>query len=292
MSPEIELVVDCRNVLGESVVWDPEIGELVWVNVHDGEIWRYHSLDRTIRTHVLPERIGALGLCSGGGYVLALASGFARFDPAGDRLRRVADVEPDVPTTRLNDGRVDRQGRFICGGMDEAQDQQPASAVYRLDADGTVRRLIEGVHCANSMCFSIDGRTMYFTDMPTGRILAYSYDVDAGRPHSPRLFADCSDQPGLPDGSTVDAEGYLWNAQWGGGRLVRYAPDGIVDRVVPLPMTNPTCLAFGGDDLRTLYVTTARFGLTAEQLTREPTAGGLLALRPGVTGVPEPRFAG
>jgi L-arabinonolactonase len=128
--------------------------------------------------------------------------------------------------------------------------------------------------------------------MPTGRILAYSYDVDAGRAHSPRLFADCSDQPGLPDGSTVDAEGFLWNAQWGGSRLVRYTPDGRVDRVVPVPVTNPTCIAFGGDDLRTLYVTTARFGLAAARLADEPTAGGLFALRPGVPGVPEPRFAG
>ena len=292
MSVETGLVVDCRHLLGESIVWDADAGELVWVDIHDGEIWRYRVAEQTIRAHVLPDRVGALGLCDDGTYVVALASGFARFDPSSEHVRHIADVEPELPTTRLNDGRVDRQGRFVCGGMDEAADQGPLSAVYRLDPDDTVHRLIDGIHCANSTCFSLDGATMYFTDMPTGRILAYDYDVDSGHPHSPRLFADCSDQPGLPDGSTVDAEGYVWNARWGGSRLVRHAPDGRVDRVVPVPVTNPTCLAFGGDDLATLFVTSARFGLTRAQLAHEPTAGGLFAIRPGVAGVPEPRFAG
>jgi L-arabinonolactonase len=292
MTSEIDLVVDCRHILGESPVWDAATGELLWVDIHDGEIWRYRAADQTLRTHVLPERVGAMGLAANGGYVLALASGFARFQPLGERLQRIADVEADVPTTRLNDGRVDRQGRFVCGGMDEAVDQRPLSAVYRLDGDGAVHRLIDGVHCANSICFSLDGATMYFSDMPTGRILAYGYDVDTGQVHSARLFADLADQPGLPDGSAVDADGYLWNAQWGGGRLVRYAPDGRVDRIVPVPVTNPTCPAFGGEDLETLFVTTARFGLTEAQLRNEPTAGGLFAVRPGVAGVHEPRFAG
>jgi L-arabinonolactonase len=289
-TPDIALVVDCRHILGESPVWDAETGELLWVDIHDGEIWRYRAADQALFTHVLPERVGAVGLAADGGYVLALASGFARFEPRRGQLQRIADVEAELPTTRLNDGRVDRQGRFVCGGMDEAVDQRPLSAVYRLDGDGAMHRLIEGVHCANSICFSLDGATMYFTDMPTRQILAYAYDVETGQAHSPRLFADCSNQPGLPDGSTVDAEGCVWNAQWGGGRLVRYAPDGRVDRVVPVPVTNPTSLAFGGEGLATLYVTSARFGLTAAQLANEPTAGGLFALRPGVSGVIEPRF--
>jgi sugar lactone lactonase YvrE len=132
---------------------------------------------------------------------------------------------------------------------------------------------------------------MYFTDMPTAQILAYEYDVDGGELHEPRLFADCSHERGLPDGSTVDADGCLWNARWGGGCVVRHRPDGIIDRVVEIPTSHPTCVGFGGDDLGTLFVTTARFGLTSAQLAREPAAGGVFAVDAGVGGVPEPAFA-
>jgi L-arabinonolactonase len=200
-------------------------------------------------------------------------------------------VEHDLPTTRLNDGRTDRQGRFVCGGMDEGEPQEALSAVYSLDGGRRVRRIIHGVRCANSICFSPDGTTMYFSDMPTGRILAYAYDTDSGTPHSPRVLADCSGMPGLPDGSTVDAEGFLWNARWGGARLVRYAPDGRMERVVPLPVTNPTCPGFGGPDLETLFVVSARFALRPEQLAAEPWAGGVFALDVGVQGLPECPFA-
>ena len=195
-------------------------------------------------------------------------------------------------TTRLNDGRVDPAGRFVCGGMDEADPQEGISAVYSLGRDRRAVSLLAGVHCANSICWGPDGRTMYFTDMPTRRIDMFDYDPLTGAAVNRRTFADLSNEPGLADGSTVDAEGFLWNAQWGGNKVVRYAPDGSVDREIALPISNPTCLCFGGDDLDVLFITSAWFGLDDAARVREATAGGIFALRPGVKGLPEHRYAG
>src|SRR5262249_54181493 len=193
----------------------------------------------------------------------------------------------DLASTWLNAGRVDPQGRFVCGGMNEAEDLSPISSVYRLDGE-TATRLIEGVAITNSLAFSPDGERMYYTDMPTKRISVFTYGDELG---APRELIDLNAQAGLPDGSTVDADGCLWNAQWGGHRILRITPDGVLDRVVELPVSNPTCLAFGGPDLSTLFVTSARMGLSEEQLAQEPHAGDLLALDVGVKGLPERRFS-
>jgi L-arabinonolactonase len=274
--------------LAESPVWRESDQSLVWVDIHQGDVWR-SSAERSELIAHLPERVGAVGIAEADGLVLALASSFAHLDADGS-LTRIMDIEPDLATTRLNDGRVDRQGRFVCGGMDESAPQSGITAVYRLDPDGTVEQTIAGVHCANSTAFSLDGRTMYFTDMPSGVILAYKYDVDAGLPHSPHVFTDISASVGKADGSTVDAEGYVWTAIWGGSRVIRFDPRGQIDRVVELPVTNPTSVGFGGDDYSQLFVTTAQFGLSAEQLEKQPLAGRIFVLDPPCGGVPEPRF--
>jgi L-arabinonolactonase len=280
-----------RNLLGESVVWDGMSGLLRWVDIHQCSLLSLEPASGVQDSRTLPDRIGAIGLRTSGGLVLGLENGFALVDEA-DSLTRLQQVDSHLPTTRLNDGKVDRQGRFVCGGMDEAPVQRPIADVHRLDANHAVERLLTGIRCANSICFSPDGTVMYFSDMPTGLILAYRYDTDLGIPHDPRVLVDMSDQPGLPDGSTVDAEGCLWNAQWGGRRVVRYTPHGRVDRVIDLPVSNPTCVAFGDTDLQTLFITSARFGLTADQLSLEPQAGDVFAVRLDVAGLPDPRFHG
>jgi len=165
-------------------------------------------------------------------------------------------------------------------------------AVYALDAGGNVRRLIEGIACANSICWSPDGATLYFTDMPTRRIDAFDYDLTSGAVSNRRPFADLSTEPGFADGSVVDAEGYLWNAQWGGSKVVRYSPEGFVDREIRLPVAHPTCLTFGGSDLDVLFVTSGWFGLDEAARTKQANAGSLFALKPGVRGRLENRFAG
>jgi L-arabinonolactonase len=288
-----EVALDCRNWLGESVVWDDRKSVLYWVNIHGKELWRWAPFESgEPTTFPLPARPGAVGLRQTAGLVLGMEKGFGFFDETTGSFERIASVEADLPTTRLNDGRVDPAGRFLCGGMDEAADQQPISAIYVLEPDHSVRRLLDGVSCSNSTCWGVDGKTFYFTDMPTRRIDQFDYDSTEGRIRNRRLFASFDTEPGLPDGSAVDCEGCLWNAVWGGGKIVRFTPNGRLDREIELPVTNPTCVAFGGKDLDVLFVTTAWFGLTASQRSQEPLAGSLFAIEPGVRGLPESRYAG
>jgi len=222
--------------------------------------------------------------------VVALERGFALLDLTSERAELIAEVQDSAPTTRLNDGRVDPAGRFICGGMDEGVPQQPVAHLYSLGEDGSVATLLRGIGCANSLCWSVDGRIMYFSDMPTRRIDAFDYDIGNGLASNRRKFTQLPGTAGLPDGSVVDAEGFLWNAQWQGSRLVRYDPSGAIEREVTLPVSNPTCLAFGGPGLEVLFVSTAWFGLSDAQRQAQPHAGSLFAFRPGVRGRREHRF--
>jgi sugar lactone lactonase YvrE len=167
--------------------------------------------------------------------------------------------------------------------------REPAGALYRISADGSCVRKRTGITVPNSLAWSPDGRTMYFADTPRRTIWAFDYDRGTGEPSNERVFVA---SPGYPDGSCMDADGCLWNAEYGGSRVVRYTPAGKVDRVIELPAKNPTCCCFGGKDLDTLYITTAAQRLSAETLEKYPLNGSLLRARPGVKGLPESRFAG
>jgi L-arabinonolactonase len=226
-----------------------------------------------------------------GTVLAAFATGFAVFDPTTGRRDEVAAVEADLPQTRLNDGRTDRQGRFIAGGMDEV-DLKPISSVWRVDPDLTVTRLFGEVRCANSTCFSPDGKTMYFADSPEREIVAFEYDEQTGGVGARRVVASIPAGQGVPDGSCVDAEGFLWNAVWEGCRIDRYAPDGRLDMSIEVPTAKPTCVAFGGADLDTLFITSSRLGMSEEKLGRQPGAGSLFAVKPGVRGVADAPFSG
>jgi sugar lactone lactonase YvrE len=219
-----------------------------------------------------------------------MKSGLYLLDLGSGARKLVAAPERDIPTNRFNDGRCDRGGRFWAGTMSDGP-RLPTGSLYRLDADGTCTKMRGGIVIPNSIAWSPDDRVMYFADTHLHTIWAYDFDLATGAMRNERVFADSSNLPGYPDGSCVDAESCLWNAEYGGWRVVRYAPDGKIDRVVELPVSNPTCCCFGGKDLDTLYISTARQHLTSEQLTREPLAGGLFAARPGVLGLPEARFA-
>jgi L-arabinonolactonase len=226
-----------------------------------------------------------------GGFIVAFAKEIAFFDPASGKTSRIQRFEPEQADTRLNDGRTDRQGRFIAGGMNEGSGA-PTSTVVRVDVDGSVATIISEIGCANSTCFSPDGKRMYFADSFVGIIWLYDYDPITGTPSNRRVLKDFKGDQGIPDGSCVDAEGAVWNAVWEGRRVVRILPDGTIDRSIEVPVLKPTCCAFGGPDLETLYITTSRLQSTAEQLAREPTAGSLFAYRPGVRGIADAQFAG
>lgn len=278
-----------RNILGEGVVWDVEAGLLLWTDIEKSELWTLDSSGEVKVTNA-PERIASFAPCESGGLVVAFASGFAFWDPETGRHEDIEKFEAHLPATRLNDGGTDRQGRFLAGGFDE-KGGKPISSLCRLDFDLSIHTLLTDICCSNSLCFSPGGRVMYFADTPKAVIWRFDYDIDIGVPSNRQIFATFDDQPGSPDGSCVDADGCLWNAQWNGGRVVRYTPTGQIDRVIELPVRNPTCVAFAGAELDTLYITTARYLMQPHELEAEPLAGALFAVSTGVTGVAGKKFA-
>ncbi len=286
-----ELVFDCRNHHGEGILWNPFDGRVWWTDIHGKTLWAYDPATESAESQAVPGSIGCFAPRQDGAFVAAFVDAFALYDPRTGRRDDIAAFEPDLPQTRLNDGRTDRQGRFIAGGMDE-KDLNPISSVWRLDPDLQLTRLFGSVRCANSICFSPDGRTMYFADSPEGEIVAFDYDPDTGDPGRKRSLARIEPGRGVPDGSCVDAEGVIWNAVWEGYRVERFAPDGRLDMTIDVPVEKPTCTAFGGADLDTLYITTSRLGSSPERLASEPESGGLYAVKPGVKGLPDAPFAG
>jgi L-arabinonolactonase len=281
---------DVRNILGEGAVWDSQSSSLLWTDIESAELWTLDSAGE-INVAKAPERIGSFALRETGGLLVAFASGFAFWDPKTGQREDLERFEAHLPHTRLNDGGTDRQGRFLAGGFDEGEGK-PISSLCRVDFDLSVHTLLTDICCANSLCFSPDGGVMYFADTPKGIIWRFEYDIDTGVPFNRQVFVTFDDQPGTPDGSCVDADGCLWNAQWSGSRVVRYTPAGQIDRVIKLPVRNPTCVAFGGVDLDILYVTTARYRMSSDEIAAEPLAGALFAIHPGVTGLVAKKFSG
>jgi sugar lactone lactonase YvrE len=286
---DIRLVVDAKNRLGEVPVWDVLEQALYWVDIEGKHLFRRDEANGAVRTWTFGERIGSFALRRQGGLVCAFASGFAFFDPDSETIDWIARPEAMIARNRFNDGKCDRAGRFWAGSMDDRLREHTGS-LFRLDPDRGVHRMDGAIGCSNSLAWSPDDRTFYFADSQDRAIFAYDYDAASGAIANKRVFA--ISETGVPDGSTVDAEGFLWNAEWDGWRLTRYAPDGRVDRVVALPVQKPTSCMFGGPDLGTLYVTSAIWDLGRDALAAQPWAGGVLALDVGVRGLPETRFAG
>ena len=290
-SPIPSCVVDGQAQLGEGPVWDVMSGALYWCDILGARVHRLDA-DGELASWTLLERVSAISLRASdpGQAVVALASGFAFLDLATGALARIADVETDRSDNRLNDGKCDRQGRFWCGSMHE-KEEAPHGDLYSLDADLAVRAHGVPAIVSNGLAWSPDARTVYVSDSPTRTIYRADFDAATGRLGLREVFAR-THGPGYPDGATVDAEGYLWSAEWDGWRLTRYAPDGSIDRHLAMPVQRPTCPAFGGADLSTLYVTSARTGLDEAALADQPQAGGLFAVDIGVAGLADVRFAG
>ena len=289
MAFRVEVAARGADRLGECPLWDEREAMLWWVDGRWPAVKRLDPATGAVMMLVLPEIVGSIALREAGGLLAATKSGIHFLDPSSGALEAKADPEGHLPDNRFNDGRCDRAGRFWAGTMSDVN-RDPVGSLYRFDAGFKWEKLRNAVIIPNSLAFSPDGRTMYFADTNRHTIWAYDYDPASGAAMRERVFADTG--KGRPDGSCVDADGSLWNADYGASRLVRYTPAGKVDRTVNLPVTNPTCCCFGGADLGTLYVTTATQRLAPEALARQPLAGSLLALRPGVRGLAESRFAG
>jgi sugar lactone lactonase YvrE len=237
---------------------------------------------------VLPSYIGCYALRKKGGVVVGLRDGLYTFDLDSQQLTNLCRPEVGL-NTRFNDGKCDRHGRFWAGTMD-MEFGEPLGALYRLDVDGSCHKMRPQVTCSNGLGWSPDNRTMYYTDSPTHTIFAYDFEPETGALHNERIFI--KDEDGLPDGLTVDAEGYVWSAKWDGWRVVRYAPDGSIEREINLPVQRPTSCTFGGPQMNRLYITSARTGLSAADLAEQPLAGSLLVVETAVKGLPEPLYAG
>jgi sugar lactone lactonase YvrE len=289
MAVPVQVAARGADRLGECPLWDEREKVLWWVDSRWPAVKRLDPESGAVMMQVLPEVVGSIAFRATGGLIAAMKSGIHFLDAASGALEARANPEAHLPENRFNDGRCDRQGRFWAGTMCDVR-RDPTGSLYRFDADLACTKLRNAIIIPNSLAFSPDGRTMYFADTNRHTIWAYDYDPASGTAAKERVFADTGS--GRPDGSCVDAEGGLWNAEYGGWRLVRYTPAGKVDRVVEVPVANPTCCTFGGEDFGTLYVTTATQRLTPEDLAKQPLAGSLLALRPGVKGLPEGRFAG
>lgn len=291
----IEIAVDCRCGVGEGPFWDEREGRLWWVDIQQRTVFAWSPGEPEPRRWTVPEFPSAVVLRERGGAVLAMRDGIYAFDPATGSTDLLVRHEPDRPDNRTNEAKCDRRGRFWIGTMqnnlhpDGSDKPMTGSfgALYRLDADLAVTRTVDGVGLSNTLAWTADERTMLFADTKTNVISAYTFDPDSGTPGERRVFSD-EKLPGHCDGSTIDADGYLWNARFAGGQLIRFAPDGRVDRQIELPVTNPTSCCFGGPDLRKLYVTSARMGLSDPR----PADGAILAIDAGVTGTPSIRFAG
>lgn len=306
MSYTIECIAECANHLGESPIWDVEEGRLYWVDgtgrrVGKPDLWRYDPRSGKVENWTIGRDIGALALRKDGGAVFALDDGFYFYDYDSGALELITRIEEDEPRSRLNDGKCDRRGRFFAGGMDD-KEELGLCGLWRLDPDLTTTRIDDGIVCSNGPCWSPDDKTFYFADTFQGEFWAYDYDIEAGTVSNKRVFATTHDERGVADGSTVDAEGCMWNAQVTGGVLVRYTPDGEVERRIGMPVTNITSVNFGGDNLDEIYVTSmARVahpgadahGHFAVETKPQFGAGNLFRITGlGIQGVPEPRFGG
>ena len=237
----------------------------------------------------LPEHIGSYAFRENGGAILALKSGFFRFDFDSGACEFLVSPKEEVAETRFNDGACDRAGRFWAGTMPYAE-KEPEGNLYCLGTDLSLTHKRSAVRVSNGLGWSPDNKTMYYADSPVQCIFAFDFDLDTGAMMNERIFARI-DQ-GFPDGLTVDAEGYIWCAVWDGWRVVRFAPNGSIDRVVEMPVQRPTSCIFGGAELKQLYITSARVGLREQELAKQPDAGHVFMLETEIMGLPEPWFKG
>lgn len=284
----IDLLFDAKADLAHSPVWDGKRALLLFTDIMHGRVHELDPATGAARVFDVGEPVGVAVPSRRNDWILATKTGFHRLDPATGDTARIASVEIDQPDNRMSDGRVDPRGRFWAASLSLSGRQH--GALYRLDANGRVLRMLTGLTLANGLAWSPEGTLLYFVDTATGRIDLFDFDEAWGTITNRRTFAVVPPAAGYPSGLTVDAAGFVWVTLWGGGALHRYTPDGQVDRVVPLPVTHPTHCVFGGRGLDELFVTSARI----DRPGGEPgaTNGGVYRLRPGVKGQASKVFGG
>ena len=290
---ELITTINAECELGEGIVYDDSSDALLWTDIEGKCLHIYEIESGSYSAQTLPWRLGSFGLSERGGVVIAaFEQGIAFYDWRNDDVCWVQQVEEDLAYTRFNDGRVDRAGQFCAGTMVEDEGARdlldgPKGALYRVGFDGQVTPLLSDLHIPNSLCWSPNGERMYHCDSPARMIMQYRYQAN-GTLSAADCFAT-TEEGCFPDGSCVDADGYVWNAQWGGSQIVRYSPDGAVDLVHKMPVSQPSCVCFAGSALDILAVTTARQSLSEQDLAQQPQAGNVFLYRTPYRGLPENR---
>ena len=300
MTPDVQaldLALPQTATLGEGLLW--QAGRWWWTDIEAATLFAWQPGEAAPLPCRLPDRLGSFAHCRSGRVLLGLAKRLA-LATLGDKLElgqllTLAPVDAAEPRTRINDGRTDRHGNFVFGTMNEARERRPTSTIasfYQYSLQHGLRRLaLPAVAIANSICFSLDGRTMYFCDTLSQRIQQCDYDAETAQVDRIRPFTQMDRADAWPDGSVIDAEGCLWNAQWGAGRVARYDPAGQLMGSLTAPAAHTTCPAIGGEGMDTLMLTTARTGLGRDALAAQPLAGGLFGLKlPQALGVPDTLF--
>jgi sugar lactone lactonase YvrE len=286
---DVELVLDCQNQLGEGPTWSIAEQALYWVDILGQAVHRLDPATGAHEQYAIGQPVGTVVPRAAGGFVLALRDGLFFWEPGGT-LTLIVAPEPDKPDNRFNDGAVDRQGRFWAGTMGKGE---PVGALYRLDTDHSLHTMATGIQISNGLGWSPDNKTLYYCDSGPRTIWQYDFDPATGAIENRRPLVVVPENAGVPDGLTVDREGFIWSARWDGWKVYRYDPTGKVERELNIPAARVTSVMFGGPQLDELYITTARVGFSAEQLaSAQPQAGGLFRARPGVQGLPETAYGG
>lgn len=289
--PTVELAADVHADLAEGPCWDPVSSSLLFVDITAGSVHRLDPADGSLATFHAGQEVGAVVPRRAGGLVLALRDGIATCHDDGSELRLITPIEAGNPANRMNDAKCDPHGRLLAGTM--AFDfTSSAATLYQVDATHRVSSVISGVTISNGLGWSPDGTQMYYIDSREGGIDVIDYDPSTGVLGARHRLVTIPASDGMPDGMAVDAEGCLWVALWGGGRVRRYLPDGTPVGSIALPVSQVTSVAFGGDALTDMYITSAAHGLSARQLAAEPHAGAVFRARPGVAGLPVSAYAG
>lgn len=286
-----EIVAHTEDVIGEVPHWDPATERLWWIDIFKPALYRLDPGSGKVDRWTPPEKLGSYGRRADGALIIGGRGGIALWRPETGAFRRLSTPEADRPDNILNDGRTGPDGRFLVASMDKRL-AGPNGRLWQVDGDGATRLLQDhDIFLPNAICWSPDGATFYLGDSQTNMIWQYDYDKITGAIANRRVFADTSALPGDVDGASVDSEGCLWNARFGGGCVIRFAPDGAVDRILRLPVSQPAHVTFGGKGLRRLFITSARFRLSEDALRAQPMAGGVLALPAPCAGLPENTFA-
>jgi sugar lactone lactonase YvrE len=282
---EVKLVLDTKSDLGEGAIWNYKAGELIWVNITDKILNFYNPKLKSNKEMLTGQMIGTVVPAESGKMMVALENGFYQLESETGSKKLIANPEEGIDGNRFNDGKCDPAGRFWAGTM-STEGKPQAGALYRLDPDSSVHKMIDNVTTSNGIVWSLDYTKMYYIDTPTRKVMAWDYDNETGEIKNPETAIDVPEEMGYPDGMTIDAEGNVWIALWGGSAVGCWNPEtGELLRKIEVPAKNVTSCAFGDKDLGTLYITTARQGTGDEELEEFPLAGGVFKTRPGVKGV-------